>query len=353
VTEPHSEFLDEYEEYVRSVLLPTRAELKKIFAEWREPSYWADDKTRTRLPSPSPVQRAFTRIKRPEAVVDKILRKPNSFPEGINAGSMHNMMDALAGRVIVYFLSNLPLIHRELTQSDRLEVCPFDPPIAYLSEDLANRLGLTDVGRGQKESGYASLHYVVRLTDSAVPREQRPWVEIQVRTLAEDIWGEIEHLLGYRTKRHTSFAVRRQFQILSSQLTAIDEHFALLYDELRRFQDEVSYEAGSLLNAENLPPVLNELSIGCAQFEINGLLKLLASRGIETVGALRAAASTRNIEIVRNTFRSVEGEEPRNFDVVAGIGAVGTSKDEKQIAAAVRTQIEFLKAWEKLRDEIA
>ena len=173
-----------------------------------------------------------------------------------------------------------------------------------------------------------------------------------VRTLAEDIWGEIEHLLGYRTEKRTSFAVRRQFQILSSQLTAIDEHFALLYEELARFQDEVAYADESPLNAENLPPVLNELGIGCAQAEINGLLKLLASRGVESVGNLRSTATTRNIEIVRNTFRSVEGQEPRNFDIVAGIGAIRGIKDERQISRAVKTQIEFLKVWEKIREEL-
>jgi putative GTP pyrophosphokinase len=337
---------------VRNVLLPTRLELKQLFSGWREPSYWANHRPTSRLPAPSPVQRAFTRVKRPESVVDKILRKPHSFPDGVQPESIQRMSDALAGRVIVYFLSNLPLIHRELLNNPRLEVSREDPPVAYLSEDLAHRLGLTDIQRSRKESGYASLHYVVRFRDSGLPPERRPWIEVQVRTLAEDIWGEIEHLLGYRTEKHTSFAVRRQFQILSSQLLAIDEHFTLIYEELNRFQDEVTYDNVNPLNAENLPSVLDELGIGCAQSEIAGLLKLLASRSIETVGDLRDTATPTNIEIVKNTFRSVEGQEPRNFDIVAGMGAIRGIREERNIVEAVRTQVEFLMAWEKLKREI-
>lgn len=43
-----------------------------------------------------------------------------------------------------------------------------------------------------KESHYTSVHYVVR------PNRDQPFVcEIQVRTLFEEVWGEIDHLLNY------------------------------------------------------------------------------------------------------------------------------------------------------------
>jgi len=166
------------------------------------------------------------------------------------------------------------------------------------------------------------------------------------------VWGEIEHVLGYKPEKRTSFAVRKTFQILSSQLTAIDEHFNLLYEELSRFQEEVNYPDTNPLNAENLPPVLNDLGIGCAQREIDGLLKLLASRGFRSVGDLRKEASERRLEIVRNTFRSSEGREPGNFEVVAGLAAIRGVDDEDGIAAAVREQIAFLEAWLKMRKDI-
>jgi len=349
--EESAEFLSAYQDYVRGTLAPTRTKIKELFKSWKEPTYWARPTSHNRLPSPSPIQRAFPRIKRPESVVDKILRKPTSYPDGLSINSVKIMNDAIAARIVVYFLSNLPLIDRELRESDLIEISSEEPPIAYLGSDLARRIGLGDLLIGEKVSGYASVHYIVRFRSPEGPEVIQPWFEIQIRTLAEDVWSEIEHVLGYKPEKRTSLAVRKQFQILSSQLTSIDEHFNLLFEELTRFQEEGDYADDSLLNAENLPPVLIDLGMGCAQKEIDGLLKLLASRGFLTVGDLRAGASGHRIEIVRNVFRNSEGREPGNFEIVAGIAAIRGVSDEEKIAALVRGQIAFLAAWLDLRDE--
>jgi putative GTP pyrophosphokinase len=284
--------------------------------------------------------------------VDKILRHPSNFPDGLSIASVKKMDDAVAGRVVVYFLANLPLIDKTLRNSEDLEVSSGTPPVAYLTQDLVERLGLTDIKRGHKDSGYASVHYVVRLRASVVPAEHRPWFELQIRTLAEDLWGEIEHILGYKPNKKTSFAVRKQFQIIGAQLTAIDEHFNLLYEELSRFQEESLYRDESPLNAENLPPVLNELGIGCAQKEIDGLLKLLVSRRIETVGELRTEARQERMEAIRAIYRGREGRVPNDFEVVASVAAIRGLKQLNDIEQAVKSQIDFLKAWEKLKEDL-
>ena len=135
-----------------------------------------------------------------------------------------------------------------------------------------------------------------------MPIEARPWIELQVRTMVEDVWAEIEHVQGISQGKRTSFAVRSQFRILSSMLQAIDEHFNFLSEELSRFQEEVTYTDADPLNAENLPAVLSELGIGCAQREIDGMLKLLTSRGVERVGDLLRIASIDKIKHVKNMY---------------------------------------------------
>jgi putative GTP pyrophosphokinase len=349
--EQYGRFLTDYEQYCGTVLIPTNRDIRNLFLRWRDPQHWALTPRLSRLPSPSPVQRTHTRIKRPESVVDKILRHPALFSDGVSIQSVHKMDDAVAGRVVVHFLANLPLIDKALRNSEDLEVSSATPPVAYLTQDLVERLGLTDIKRGQKESGYESLHYVVRLRASAVPREERPWFELQVRTLVQDAWGEIEHILGYKPNKKTSLAVRRQFQIISTELTAIDEHFNLLYEELSRFQEESPYQDHSPLNAENLPPVLSELGIGCAQREIDGLLKLLVSRQIETVGDLRTEATRARMEAIRAVYGTCEGRVPNDFEIVASLAAIRGLKDTHDIEQAVKSQIDFLKAWEKLKQD--
>ena len=353
--ELRSIFLDAYTEYVERVLAPTRAELKKEFEKWRQPGYWRDiedstDPAGERHPTPSPVQRIHTRIKRVESVVDKIRRKPDSFPAGLTPISFRQMPDIIGVRVVIYFLSHIPLIHRKLQQSDIFEVCGGkDAPVAYLSSNLAKRLALLDIKNEEKESGYASIHYVLRLKNSSVPPEDRPWFELQLRTLTEDIWGEIEHVLGYKPNKRTSFAVRRQFQIISKLLGAIDEHFNFIYEELSRFQGEGEISPADLLNAENLPPELTALGLGCAQKEIDGMLKLLASRKIMAVGDLRHLVRQKHLEIVRSTYSIQKGRPPNNFEMVANLANLVGCNDEVEQVERIKGWIALQDAWDDLK----
>ena len=199
-TKELQEFLDFYQSYATEVLKPTEQEIRKMFRRWMETDFWGDV-TLSKLPTPSPIHWARTRIKRPESVVDKILNQPPTFPEGLARKSLRTMNDPVAGRVVVYFLSNLPQIHHQILKEvaeGRLEISKRDPPIAFLSEELYCRLGLSDLNRATKESGYASIHYILRFKSEEISPENRPWFEIQVRTLAEHVWGEIEHILGYK-----------------------------------------------------------------------------------------------------------------------------------------------------------
>jgi putative GTP pyrophosphokinase len=346
------QFLDDYERYSVDVLKPTLEELRAVFTRWTRPDYWGQTTVVSRLPSPSPIHHRWSRIKRPESVVDKILRKPADYPDGLSIRSLERMYDAVAGRIAVYFLGNLPLIDREIMNGADFEVCPDPAPLAYLGGDILRRLGLVHLNQRDKESGYASLHYIVRLRRSSLDASRRPWFELQIRTAAEHLWAELHHILGYKPEKRTTLAVTKQFQIISSQLSAIDEHFNLLYEELTRFQREATYQDADPLNAENLPAVLDGLGIGCAQNEIDGLLRMLNSRGLSTVGRLSDVGTPRTIEMIRNTFRSHEGKSPKNFEIVACLAAIVGKASDDQIIAAVHTQIEFLKAWEHLKQSM-
>jgi len=344
-------FLKEYEEYVTTILDPTRIELKKVLKQWKFPGYWgkfSDD--HTHLPSPSPVQRITSRIKRPESVVDKILRKPENYPDHLSSNSFPKIHDLLGARVIIYFISNFPIVDRELRSMEELEISKDFPPIAYLSEDTTKRLSLVDLNRQDKESGYASIHYIVRLTESSVPHPNRPWVELQVRTLAEDLWGEIEHILGYKPDKRTSFAVKKQFQMLSNQLRNIDDHFNFLYEELSRFQEEVRYEDTDPLNAENIPQVLSKMGLGCSQQEIDGILKLLVSRGLNSVVDLFKVATPSRLEVIRNTYRKELGRAPIDFEVIANLATLKNAQNgEEEEISLVKAQISYLDAWDTLK----
>ena len=65
-----------------------------------------------------------------------------------------------------------------------------------------------------KESFYTSVHYLVR------PRQDSPiCCEIQVRTLFEEIWGEVDHTLNY-PKPSSSVSCREQLLVLAKLVGA-------------------------------------------------------------------------------------------------------------------------------------
>lgn len=343
-------FLEDYQGYALQVLTPNLAAIRNLFDEWMDSAYWGARRPLTKLPSPSPIEHRWSRIKRPESAVDKIIRRPELFREGLSMASVRKMNDAVAGRIAVYFLSNIPLLHREIMNSPQLEFSPANPPLAYLDYELFNRLSLHDCKQATKDSGYASVHYIVRFRESVLPDTERPWWELQVRTLAEHLWAQIHHILGYKGQKKTDFAVTRTFQMMSGHLRLIDEGFNLLYDELTRWQEETTnFGDDDLLNAENLPAVLAEIGTGCAQREIDGLLRVVNSRGVDTVGKLRAVATPKNVETIRNTYLSSEGRAASNFEIVASLAAIAGVQDDTTIVSGIRTQIEFLKAWEQLK----
>jgi putative GTP pyrophosphokinase len=344
------EFLRAYQSYYLSVLGPMRDELLKALQTWRSDGYWAKYADQNgRLPAPSPVQRVKVRIKRPESVVDKIHRKPRDFPEGVSLNSLKTMNDVLGGRVVVYFLSQLNLIDRELRSSDVFDVLNEPTPVAYLRQDQAEKYGLTHLERRSKESGYASLHYALRLRKSSVPDAERPVIELQLRTITEDLWSEVEHVLGYKPGKQTSFSVKHQFQVISGQLSAIDEHFDFLNAELKRYQNEVRWQNTDPLNTENLAAVLAEVEVGCDQDEVDPLLRLLFSRGVVSVQDFFSRANFARLQRIRQTYMREESRNPTNFELVATIATLDGNENEKEVEELTRRNVAFLKAWDAVR----
>jgi putative GTP pyrophosphokinase len=342
-------FRDSYKAYREEVLEPTREALKRELKTWRKGDRWISH--RSGDPTvPIPVQRTRVRIKRLESVEDKIRRNPDNFPGGLTAENLERVPDLLGARLILYFVSDLPLIDRELHGCDGIEVLLDPPPRAYLPRDLAQQLGMTDIKRQDKSSGYASVHYRCRL---AGKKASRAPFELQVRTLTEDVWGEIEHILGYKAEKETAVQVRREFQILSKQLGAFVEQFALLYHRQRFHRREITISDEHAPNAENLPRVLGEMHLTVKQNELQGLLKVLASRGISTVGELRLRGTQERIHTIGKVWQKELNRLPQTFDVIAVLGTLPNDADSEEVQAKTTEWAAVARVWSRQKDDLS
>ncbi|MER2097477.1 MAG: RelA/SpoT domain-containing protein [Pseudomonas qingdaonensis] len=135
-----------------------------------------------------------SRIKDREHLAEKINRKLELIEGEIEADDLFNRLTDLSGvRILLLHQQQYRDVHAEFLKKISNDWYLVEPPKAYTwdpeSADFFRSLGIdTQV----KDSQYTSLHYVVR------PRAGADVVcEIQVRTLFEEIWGEVDHALNY------------------------------------------------------------------------------------------------------------------------------------------------------------
>lgn len=341
-TQNLKEFLQEYEEYENTILRPSLDKVNLHLNEWKKSEFWNKHISGEGVATPSPIRMIMTRIKHPEKVVDKIFRRPDLFPEKLSSESLKSMRDTIGIRIIVYFSSQLSLVDRELRSSKVIELSEEIPPKAYFEPESLNKLGLSHIKSKRKESGYSSIHYAARLQGEDPQIKEKPLFEIQVRTLAQEVWGELEHVLSYKPETRPHFSAKRRFQILSREIEVLDEHFNLLYEELIHNQETASYQDTDILTFENAPKVLSDLGIQCAFTDLNPILKILFSREISSVHDLHEVATPRRLVTIRNTYISMIGYPPNSRNLIAILASLkGVDSKEAEIER-IKSQIDII-----------
>lgn len=158
-----------------------------------------------------------SRLKSYEHLAGKILRKAGEGPPICRDNVFERLTDLAGVRVLHLYQDQFRLIHKEIlvkVEDERdwyLHESPkaytWDPESKQFFESLGIRVEI-------KESFYTSVHYLVR------PREDSPiCCELQVRTLFEEVWGEVEHALKYPDKSPV-LSCREQLLVLAKLVGA-------------------------------------------------------------------------------------------------------------------------------------
>jgi ppGpp synthetase/RelA/SpoT-type nucleotidyltranferase len=181
------------------------------------------------------------RIKGRYHLQDKLLRKKrNAEKEGkpfnINPDNLHVKINDIAGiRLLHLYTAQAKEIHQHLDAL--LKSCGYkfrEGPEAR-TWDIEYEKIFKDMGFKTKRSErlYTSVHYVI---SDQVPGLKMT-CELQVRTLAEELWGEVDHKLNYPHQAE-SVACVQQLRALARSTSAagrlVDSIFATVTDEQTR-----------------------------------------------------------------------------------------------------------------------
>ena len=88
--------------------------------------------------------------------------------------------------------------------------------------------------------GYLSLHYICSVPQGRdLPEKMcHKKFEIQIRTMLQHAWSDINHDLGYKSQFGVPRAVTREFARLAGLLEIADNEFVRVRDDMNRYTEE-------------------------------------------------------------------------------------------------------------------
>ncbi|HDR7429038.1 MULTISPECIES: GTP pyrophosphokinase [Bacillus] len=148
--------------------------------------------------------------------------------------------------------------------------------------------------------GYLSLHYVIKLNTvrTSLVEYQRfkdLKVEVQIRSILQHAWAEIEHDLGYKNKNSVPKVVKRDFSRLAGLLELADQEFVKIKEELVKYNENVKAEI------QNTPSdvLIDKISIKQLLNNENSIVSILDQEICEIANASRIVGTDLEKEIKR------------------------------------------------------
>ena len=129
----------------------------------------------------NPIDAIESRLKSPESIIEKVDRKGIDF----SVEAIEEHIDDIAGI---------------------REICSFESDVYLLAEALLRQTDVQLIERidyiaNPKPSGYRSLHLVIAIPIFLYDEKKIMKVEVQLRTMAMDMWASLEHKLAYKKEQ--------------------------------------------------------------------------------------------------------------------------------------------------------
>ena len=157
----------------------------------------------------SPIHHIEYRIKSLDSIIEKLKR--NGYEVTIDNIYAH-INDVAGIRVICNYLDDIYYLRRLLTRTESFKVIR---EVDYIANP--------------KESGYRSLHLIIDVPIVISEGTLHLPVEIQLRTIAMDMWASLEHELRYKSNRDFDDNDTARLRLCSDAISEIDREMQNIY----------------------------------------------------------------------------------------------------------------------------
>ena len=170
----------------------------------------------------NPIETIKSRLKSQDSILKKMGRK--GIP--VTLENMEREIDDIAGvRVICSFVEDVYMLADCLLQQDDITL-----------------LEKKDYIRYPKNSGYRSLHLIVQVPIFLQNEKRQMKVEVQIRTLAMDLWASQEHKLRYKKSipENEEESISNELAECAQILSSVDTRMQALRTKLSesRFRED-------------------------------------------------------------------------------------------------------------------
>lgn len=158
----------------------------------------------------NPISSIKCRLKTPRSVIEKLDRLGLPFTlENVE----QNLHDVAGIRVICSFPNDVYTLAK-----------------ALLSQDDITLIREKDYIKNPKDNGYRSLHLIVTVPIFLASEKRLMKAEIQLRTIAMDVWASLEHQLKYKKDTPFTKEMENELMYCASLSSELDERM----DNLRK-----------------------------------------------------------------------------------------------------------------------
>ena len=160
----------------------------------------------------NPIESIRTRLKSPESIIEKMLRRNIPFdPKALE----EQMFDIAGVRVICSFLKDVYFLEEHLLRQD-------DVVLVERKDYIEN----------PKVNGYRSLHLIVSIPIFLAGETRLMNVEIQLRTIAMDFWASLEHKLKYKKHIECTDEIMAELKHCAEESAALDVKMQNLHNKM-------------------------------------------------------------------------------------------------------------------------
>ncbi|MGN7765001.1 GTP pyrophosphokinase [Paenibacillus sp. 22594] len=165
----------------------------------------------------SPIEHTKSRIKSPESIMNKMLRKNSE----LSLDAIKSSIKDIAGlRITCSFISDIYQVSAMLQKQDDLKV-----------------LGVKDYIKNPKPNGYQSLHLLVEVPVFLSDCQEHVCVEVQIRTIAMDFWASLEHKIFYKYSQAVPEQLTRELKNAADKAYELDLQMERLHREIKEIKD--------------------------------------------------------------------------------------------------------------------